>query len=101
VLETLAGDITCLLDSTNADSFHPGFLLHDSPREAEMSEKLFWALTATARGDQNGPFQYVVTTSTSVPTELTAFVRLELHSRSPEGLFFGERIGPETAPLAI
>lgn len=101
VLETLAGDVTCLLDSVNADSFHPGFLLHDSPREAEMSEKLFWALTATARGDQHGPFQYVVTTSTSVPAELEPFVRLELHSRSPEGLFFRERIGPETAPLAI
>lgn len=101
VLETLAGDITCLLDSANADSFHPGFLLHDSPREAEMSEMLFWALTANACGDQEAPFQYVVTTSTSVPNEVKAFVRLELHSRSAEGLFFRERIGPGTAPLAI
>jgi len=44
VLEILAGDVTCLLDSTLEQSFHPGFLLHDSPREAEMSEDILWAL---------------------------------------------------------
>lgn len=101
VLETLAGDITCLLDSANGDSFHPGFLLHDSPREAEMSETVFWALMAAARGGQDSAFQYVVTTSTHAPVEFQPFVRLELHTRRSEGLLFGERIGPEVKPLEI
>jgi hypothetical protein len=70
VLEVLLGDVTCLLDAaTSNESNHPGFLVHDCPREADMSALLYknfltMALDADkqlASGD-GIPFQYIVTT---------------------------------------
>ena len=101
VLETLAGDVTCLLDSANAESLHPGFLLHDSPREAEMSEPVFWALLSIV-GDYDGSnFQYIVTTTTKAPSEFKSFVRLALHTKDDGGMLFRKRIGAESKPLAV
>ncbi|WP_043114703.1 hypothetical protein [Solimonas soli] len=101
VLETLAGDLACLLDSSNPDSYHPGFLLHDSPREAEMSEPVFWALLAAAPQSPSAPCQYVVTTSTEAPEQFQPYVRLSLDARSDDGLLFKARIGSESRPLPI
>ena len=41
VLEVLLGDVVCLLDSVNPGSAFPGFLVHDCPREADMSSGLY------------------------------------------------------------
>ncbi|MEC9357548.1 MAG: chromosome partitioning protein ParA [Pseudomonadota bacterium] len=101
VLETLAGDLACLLDSSNPDCYHPGFLLHDSPREAEMSEPVFWALLAAAPQSASAPCQYVVTTSTEAPEQFQSYVRLSLDARSDSGLLFKARIGSESRPLPI
>ncbi len=101
VLETLAGDLTCLLDSSRPESHHPGFLLHDSPREAEMSESLFWSLLSVAVSADVAPYQYVVTTSTKVPSDYKDFVRLELHSKTDEGLLLWRRIGAVDKPLDL
>lgn len=94
VLETLVGDFVCLADSQHPESFHPGFLLHDSPREAELSEPVFWKFLATAAacGDS---VQYVVTTSTKAPTEFERYVRLKLGNRSDRELLFRTRLGTE------
>lgn len=100
VLEILAGDIACLLDSTSAESFHPGFLLHDSPREAEMSEAILWSLlecVATSGGDS---FQYIVTTSTEPPDVFQPFLRLRLSSESEDDLLLRHRVGAEQRLLA-
>lgn len=99
VLEILAGDIACLLDSSSEQSFHPGFLLHDSPREAEMSEDLFWALLKHASSQTEVNFQYVVTTSTQPDTAFNQFVRLDLASDSDDGLLLRRRIGVYQAPI--
>lgn len=49
VLEVLLGDLTCLLDAaTSNDSNHPGFLVHDCPREADMSALLYKNFLMTA-----------------------------------------------------
>lgn len=101
VLETLAGDIVCLMDSANPESLHPGFLLHDSPREAEMSEAVFWALLAVVRRDRHPPFQYIVTTSTGVQPNFEPFVRLTLNSKETDGYLFRERIGADERILAL
>lgn len=101
VLETLTGDVACLLDSVDAGSFHPGFLLHDSPREAEMSEAIFWALITQMRGDDPEGFQYLVTTSTDAPAKLNEFVRLTLDSSDESGYLFRTRIGTETRSLSL
>ena len=99
VLEILAGDIACLLDSLSEQSFHPGFLLHDSPREAEMSEALFWALLRHVSSHTNESFQYIVTTSTQPDRTFTPFVRLDLASDSDEGLLLRRRVGVQQRPL--
>ncbi|MGC3579952.1 chromosome partitioning protein ParA [Pseudomonas aeruginosa] len=99
VLEILAGDIACLLDSSTAQSFHPGFLLHDSPREAEMSEAILWSLLAHVASSGSDSFQYIVTTSTE-PTEVfKTFERLRLSSDSEDGLLLRRRLGGDQRSL--
>lgn len=93
VLEILAGDIACLLDSTNEESFHPGFLLHDSPREAEMSEAILWSLLGNVASSGSDSFQYIVTTSTEPTAIFKPFERLKLSSDSEDGLLFRRRLG--------
>ena len=100
VLEILAGDLACLLDSTSMQSFHPGFLLHDSPREAEMSESMLWALLGHVALSGSSSFQYVVTTSTEPAEVLKPFERLRLSSASEDGLLLRRRVGAEQRPLA-
>lgn len=99
VLEILAGDLACLLDSPSSDSHHPGFLLHDSPREAEMSEALFWALMAVPSAEPLPGFQYIVTTSTRVPRRFEPYVRLELSGNDDAGLLLKRKIGIDMPPL--
>lgn len=103
VVETLTGDIVCMLDSSNPKSFHPGFLLHDSPREAEMDESLFWALISCVNEAEHPDFQYqyIVTTSTKVPEDFEKNVRLRLNSSHENGLLFTKAIGVEIKPLAF
>jgi hypothetical protein len=99
VLEILAGDVACLLDSAAAESFHPGFLLHDSPREAEMSESMLWALLGHVALGESESFQYIVTTSTEPVEAFKPFVRLRLSSDSDDGLLLRKRLGADQMPL--
>ncbi|RQR37082.1 hypothetical protein DIE23_06505 [Burkholderia sp. Bp9143] len=105
VLEVLLGDIVCLLDSATSEaSSHPGFLVHDCPREADMSERLYreFFLAASEAAEQLGengaiPFQFIVTTTSSPPEELQAepYVVLELEPGSEEKLLFKRELAPE------
>lgn len=88
VLETLAGDIACLLDSRNEGSLHPGLLIHDSPREAEMSEDMLWTLLNALPSDDRQFFQYIVTTSTEPVEVYSGAVRLRLDSSSDSQMLF-------------
>src|SRR5690606_28043155 len=99
VLEILAGDIACLLDSTSVDSFHPGFLLHDSPREAEMSETILWSLLGHVASSESDTFQYIVTTSTEPTAAFMPFERLKLSSDSEDGLLLRSRLGGDQRSL--
>lgn len=99
VLEILSGDIACLLDSASEHSFHPGFLLHDSPREAEMSEALFWALLNRVPSQPSEQFQYIVTTSTKPDDDFMEFVRLDLASDRDSGMLLRRRIGLHQSPI--
>jgi len=105
VLEVLLGDIVCLLDSVVSEaSNHPGFLVHDCPREADMSERLYreFFLAAAEAADQFGrggavPFQFIVTTTSAPPEELggAPFVILELAPGTDEALLFKRQLAPE------
>lgn len=99
VLEILVGDIACLLDSRNEESFHPGFLIHDSPREAEMSDEMLWTLLTSIESNRDHLFQYIVTTSTEPAKAYKGKVRLKLDSCSKEGLLFRQLIGMEQITL--
>jgi len=105
VLEVLLGDIVCLLDSAVSEaSNHPGFLVHDCPREADMSELLYreFFLAAAEAADQLGgdgmaPFQFIVTTTSAPPEELggAPHVVLELAPGADEALLFKRQLAPE------
>ena len=104
VLEVLVGDVACLLDAVMSDaSQHPGFVVHDCPREADMSERLYrefllMMAEAAARheGDAPAPFQYIVTTTSPPPEQLRSaqHVALELRPGSDENLLFKRRLVP-------
>ncbi len=105
VLEVLLGDIVCLLDSAVSEaSNHPGFLVHDCPREADMSELLYreFFLAAAEAAEQLSergiaPFQFIVTTTSAPPEELggTPHVVLELAPGADEALLFKRQLAPE------
>lgn len=104
VLEVLLGDIVCLLDSAvSTASNHPGFLVHDCPREADMSERLYreFFLAAAEAAEQLGkdggvPFQFIVTTTSAPPLELQGgrTVVLELEPGVDEELLFRRELMP-------
>ncbi|MCA8318177.1 hypothetical protein LGN43_28290 [Burkholderia multivorans] len=105
VLEVLLGDIVCLLDSATSEvSSHPGFLVHDCPREADMSERLYreFFLVASEAAAQLGkdgavPFQFIVTTTSPPPQEVqgSQYVVLELEPGTEEKLLFKRELLPE------
>ncbi|MCX5538118.1 hypothetical protein M3A49_01165 [Paraburkholderia sp. CNPSo 3076] len=105
VLEVLLGDIVCLLDSALSEtSNHPGFLVHDCPREADMSERLYreFFLVASEAAEQLGedgsvPFQFIVTTTSPPPEDVHGepYVVLMLAPGSDEKLLFKRELVPE------
>ena len=105
VLEVLLGDVVCLLDSAVSEaSNHPGFLVHDCPREADMSERLYRefflaAAEAAAQLGRDGavPFQFIVTTTSAPPEELGGplHVVLELTPGADASLLFKRQLAPE------
>lgn len=111
VLEVLLGDMVCLLDSAVSDaSNHPGFLVHDCPREADMSGHLYRAffLAAAEAAEQLGksgtvPFQFIVTTTSAPPEELAGapYVVLELAPDKDEALLFGRQLATELSGLDV
>jgi hypothetical protein len=77
-LSILLADVSALLfNCISKDANLPGFLLHDSPREADLGLRLYRAfisfiatLEATFGGADNSPFQYILTTTSPPPREL-------------------------------
>lgn len=71
----LTFDLACLaLGMTSEHAFHPRFVIHDSPREADLAIGIYHALFRTARMledecDGEPAFQYIVTTTESPPEE--------------------------------
>ncbi|PPD46942.1 MAG: hypothetical protein CTY16_08365 [Methylobacter sp.] len=104
VLEVLLGDLVCLLDSVNPGSAFPGLLVHDCPREADMSSGLyenFLLLVQKVEQEFFGgeaPFQYIVTTTTPPPASIQRlpYLRLTLDPSTDEGLLFRQRFNKST-----
>lgn len=104
VLEVLLGDVVCLVDSaTSEESLHPGFLVHDCPREADMSDVLYreFFMAAAEAAEQlastaGTPFQFIVTTTSAPPLELQndRYVVLELEPGVEDKLLFKRELMP-------
>jgi hypothetical protein len=75
-IKILAFDLAALAASVSGQGNHPRFLLHDSPREADMApltyKRLFlWAHQLEESFDgQPCNFQYIITTTEAPPAEL-------------------------------
>jgi hypothetical protein len=99
-LATVLGlDLACLAAAVAGTGYLPGFLLHDSPKEADMEavlyERIFTLALELERAYQGRPvtFQYVVTTTTPPPAEAARepYVRLTLDARGDDGLLLRTR----------
>ena len=84
-LKVLAFDLAALCRSMEGATRIPAFLLHDSPREADLGRSIYHRLFDLAHTLEDfGPaplFQYIVTTTTAPPEELQAdpWLRLKIH----------------------
>lgn len=91
-LTTLLFDYTALLAGLQGIGHHPGFLMHDSPRESDMEISLYRPLFHILKNlADSAPksFQYIITTTESPPEDIiTDNVILPLDASSPEGLLF-------------
>ncbi len=74
-LKVVAFDVAALLLAVEGRSAAPAFLIHDSPREADLGDSLYQRLFFTVKdaegvGDRPTTFQYILTTTTPPPEEL-------------------------------
>jgi chromosome segregation ATPase len=99
-VETLShvlADLTALQCSMNGIGFHPRFLLHDSPREADLDRHIYerylgmvmkLATDNGKRSSEDAPFQYIVTTTSKPPDDLKSVVRVKLQGHPHSELLF-------------
>ena len=70
-LKTIAFDITALRSGINGTSHHPGFIIFDSPREADMHptpyQRIFHHIKSLEIGELDSPFQVIITTTEPPP----------------------------------
>ena len=73
-LKAAAFDVAAMLMSMEGRTSLPAFLIHDSPREADLGlshyHKLFHLMSKMEEGTASPPFQYIVTTTTDPPADL-------------------------------
>lgn len=105
-LSVLLTDISSLIYTIVSINSHlPSFLLHDSPREADLGISIYRnfirfvaSLQEHFEEPNNCPFQYILTTTTAPPKELQGerFVKLKLNASQPSGLLLGRNISTIT-----
>lgn len=98
-VETLAlvlADVASMLWTVSGQGYHPRFLLHDSPREADLHRHIYNRYLSQIHqlseelGGEKAPFQYIVTTTSEPPRSVrdSDIVRLKLQSHPPSDLLF-------------
>lgn len=96
-LSSLVFDLSALIARLNGIGHHPGFVIHDSPRESDMELSLYRPLFRLAKllEDRAGAsFQYVITTTEQPPSGMTTppHLCLMLDASTPEGKLFKENL---------
>ncbi len=104
-VETLAillTDLACLFLVAENACVHPGLLVHDSPREADLGGRVYRrflecmaSLHTELGGTSTAPFQYIITTTTAPPTALQTgkFLCLKLSTESTDRLLLKKNLG--------
>jgi len=73
-LKILILDLAALLSASRGANYHPGFLIHDSPREADLTAFLYHQIFEVARSEESqgesSSFQYIITTTEPPPPKL-------------------------------
>ena len=100
--ETLAiilADLALLLESSTAHSNHPGLLIHDSPREADLYLGIYQKFLDIADAEMRGqeregdvPFQYIVTTTTLPSKKLQNKSVTKIKLSGGSGSLFGRQL---------
>ena len=88
-LKVLAFDLAVLCLSIEGATRVPAFLIHDSPREADLGLSIYhrlFRLVAEIEGSGDPPqFQYIITTTTRPPEDLAVEPWLRLTLRGSPG----------------
>jgi hypothetical protein len=88
-LKVLAFDLACLCLSVEGSTRVPAFLVHDSPREADLGlsiyDELFRLMRELEALTETTAFQYIVTTTTRPPDDLRCDPWLRLILRGAPG----------------
>lgn len=88
-LKVLAFDLACLCLSIEGATRIPAFLVHDSPREADLGlsiyDELFRLMRELEEMTGTAAFQYIVTTTTRPPDDLRCDPWLRLTLRGAPG----------------
>jgi hypothetical protein len=101
VVKYVCFDLAALmLGVSDAECHHPCFLIHDSPREADLGaeiyRELFTAVQALEAVAPKAPFQYIITTTEAPPKALQQFPWLLepiLDATVAERRILGENLG--------
>lgn len=88
-LKVIAFDLAVLCMSMEGATRLPAFLVHDSPREADLGLSVYhrlFDLVSGLEGASTSAFQYIVTTTTQPPPKFQKrpWLRLELRGAPPE-----------------
>jgi hypothetical protein len=101
-LAILLADLSLLLESVADHSHHPGFLIHDSPREADLNLGIYQRLLDLADQQMRGlgqqgvvPYQYIVTTTTPPSKGLQRKSITKLELSGGEGSLFKIQLAAE------
>lgn len=94
-LKVVAFDIAALILAVEGIASLPTFLLHDSPREADLGQSIYDRLFHFMRMlEDKAHFQYIVTTTTEPPDELSQepWLRTILRGGPPKDRLMGSNL---------
>ncbi|MBZ0264211.1 hypothetical protein K8I28_06045 [bacterium] len=110
-LSVLLADISCLIyNSISEHSRMPGFVVHDSPREADLGLGLYHSfirlvadLQAHFDSPDACPFQYILTTTTRPPDELKGdrFVKLKLNATPESEMLLKKNVSVQDSEVVM
>jgi hypothetical protein len=99
-LSILIADVSCILFRVLGYGHLPCFLVHDSPREADLDPRIYesfqlflTSLNDACGGEHSCPFQYIMTTTTPPPKAVQdRFVRDTIDARSENEMLLRKNV---------